>query len=42
MRYLLDTNVVSDLRRKTPDAQVLAWFGSTDPSTQHISALADA
>ena len=39
MRYLLDTNVVSELRRKTPDAKVLAWFGSTDPSTLHISVL---
>lgn len=39
MSYLLDTNVVSELRRKAPDASVLAWFGRTDPNDLHLSVL---
>ncbi|CAK0742294.1 toxin FitB [Azospirillaceae bacterium] len=39
MSYLVDTNVVSEVRRKLPDANVLAWFGSTDPATVHLSVL---
>ena len=39
MRYLLDTNVVSELRRKAPDANVVAWFRRNDPATLHISVL---
>ena len=26
LSYLVDTNVLSELRRKQPDAQVVAWF----------------
>ena len=26
MSYLLDTNVLSELRRKAPDPQVVRWF----------------
>lgn len=39
MKYLLDTNVVSELRRKAPDAKVLTWFRRTDPATLHIGVL---
>jgi predicted nucleic acid-binding protein len=30
MRYLLDTNVLSEIMRKLPDGRVLRWFGSLD------------
>lgn len=30
MRFLVDTNVLSELVRPTPDARVLAWAGSVD------------
>lgn len=35
--YLVDTNVVSELARKAPDARVIAWFGSLERLT--ISAV---
>ena len=35
--YLLDTNVVSEARRGTP--QAVAWLRSVDPLTVHLSAL---
>jgi len=37
--FLLDTNVISEARRKRPDAQVAAWFRRTDPASLHISVL---
>lgn len=39
MNYLLDTNVVSELRRKSPDANVLAWFRRADPAALYLSVL---
>ena len=39
MKYLLDTNVVSELRRKTPEPKVQAWVRRADPVTLHISVL---
>ena len=39
MSYLLDTNVLSELRRKTPDAAVLAWFARRPASTLYLSVL---
>ncbi|MBF0561971.1 MAG: type II toxin-antitoxin system VapC family toxin [Alphaproteobacteria bacterium] len=39
MTYLLDTNVVSEVRRKLPDANVLAWFRRTDPAAIRLSVL---
>ncbi|MDH4482867.1 MAG: type II toxin-antitoxin system VapC family toxin [Rhodoferax sp.] len=39
MSYLLDTNVLSELRRKTPDASVLEWFARRPPSTLYLSVL---
>ena len=39
MTYLLDTNVVSEVRRKQPDASVLAWFRRTDPAAIRLSVL---
>jgi predicted nucleic acid-binding protein len=37
--FLLDTNVVSEARRKTPDAKVVAWVARADPADLFISAL---
>ena len=39
MSYLLDTNVLSELRRKTPDATVLEWFARRPASTLYLSVL---
>lgn len=37
--YLLDTNVVSELRNQRPHGAVLAWLRSTEDSDLHLSAL---
>lgn len=39
MSYLLDTNVLSELRRKQPDARVLQWFAQRPAGTLHLSVL---
>lgn len=39
MSYLLDTNVLSELRRKTPDAGVVEWFSRRPASTLYLSVL---
>lgn len=35
-RVLLDTNVLSELMRPRPDAQVLSWFAAKDSRTQFL------
>ncbi|MBF0136699.1 MAG: type II toxin-antitoxin system VapC family toxin [Magnetococcales bacterium] len=37
--YLLDTNVLSELRRPRPSPNVLAWIKTVDVSHLHISAI---
>ncbi len=37
--YLLDTNVVSELRKTKPHGAVLAWLDSVPESSLHLSAL---
>ena len=37
--YLLDTNVVSELRRARPHGAVLAWLQSVPDSDLHLSAV---
>ncbi len=37
--YLLDTNVVSELRRRRPDEAVLAWFDRATASELYLSVL---
>jgi toxin FitB len=37
--YLLDTNVVSELRKPRPHGAVLAWLKSTDDRDLHLSAV---
>lgn len=39
MSYLVDTNVLSELRRKTPDAGLVAWFAKRPPVTLYLSLL---
>jgi predicted nucleic acid-binding protein len=39
LSYLLDTNVLSELRRKTPDAGVVEWFSDRPASTLYLSVL---
>jgi toxin FitB len=37
--YLLDTNVLSELRRKTPDKGVLDWMAHRPASVLYVSVL---
>ena len=39
VHYLLDTNVLSETRRKSPDEKVIAFLTATDPSTLYLSVL---
>jgi len=39
MTYLLDTNVISELRKPRPDACVLAWYETVASGEIFISAL---
>lgn len=37
--YLLDTNVLSETRKRSPDPNVLAFLARADPSALYISVL---
>jgi predicted nucleic acid-binding protein len=37
--YLLDTNVVSELRRPRPNAAVVAWVENTPDADLHLAAI---
>jgi toxin FitB len=37
--YLIDTNVLSELRRKLPNAGVVEWFSRRPTSTLYLSVL---
>jgi toxin FitB len=37
--YLLDTNIVSELRRAKPHGGVLAWLASVSDADLHLSAV---
>ena len=39
MSYLIDTNVLSELRRKVPDARVVDWFSQRPAGTLYLSVL---
>ena len=39
MNYLLDTNVISEARRKRPDSRVAAWLKWADVNALYISVL---
>ena len=38
-RYLLDTNIVSELRKGRPHGAVLAWLGNQDENQLFLSAV---
>lgn len=40
VRYLLDTNVLSETRKTNADRKVLAFLGAADPESLFISVLA--
>jgi len=37
--YLLDTNVISEMRRKRPHGSVIAWLRGVDESDLYLSAV---
>jgi len=39
LSYLIDTNVLSELRRKVPDPGVVEWFSRRPATTLHVSVL---
>jgi len=39
MRYLLDTNIISELRKKQPDKEVIKWFKEINPSQLFVSCI---
>ena len=39
MSYLIDSNVISELRRKRPDANVVAWFAARAAQSLFLSVL---
>ncbi len=39
MAFLLDTNVISELRKPTPDPGVDGWFAGVDPDGLFLSVL---
>ena len=39
MSYLIDTNVLSELRRKQPNSAVVAWVQARPASTLYLSVL---
>ncbi|MGC2477742.1 MAG: type II toxin-antitoxin system VapC family toxin [Candidatus Sulfotelmatobacter sp.] len=39
IRYLLDTNVVSELRKRKPHGAILAWMGTLRPEQIFLSAV---
>ncbi len=39
MSYLVDTNFISELRRKQPDANVVAWLERCAPQSLYLSVL---
>ena len=39
MSFLLDTNVISELRKPSPNSAVKAWFASVEPEQIFLSVL---
>ena len=39
MTYLLDTNVLSETRKRQPEAGVANWIAATPPDRLHVSVL---
>lgn len=39
MRYLLDTNVISELVAKQPNTKVIQWIDTLDPNSVYLSVI---
>ncbi len=39
MRYLLDTNVISELIVRKPDKRIVQWLDSLDPNSVYLSVI---
>lgn len=39
MSYLLDTSVLSELRKRDPDTRVLGWYRTVQPADLYLSVL---
>ena len=39
MKYLLDTNIISELKKKTPDQNVVNWFEGIDTDELYLSCI---
>ena len=39
MRYLIDTNVICETIKTTPNAKVINWFNNIDNNSLYISVL---
>jgi toxin FitB len=39
MRYLLDTNIVSEIRKKRPNEGLIAFMSAVDPDSLYLSVL---
>jgi toxin FitB len=39
MRYLLDTNVISELAARQPNLRVVQWIDDLDPSSLYLSVI---
>jgi predicted nucleic acid-binding protein len=39
VKFVLDTNLVSEIRKPRPDAKVLSWFSAQDPATLFITTV---
>lgn len=39
MKYLLDTNVISELISRRPDPNVISWIDGLDPDTVYLSVI---
>lgn len=39
MSYLIDTNVLSELKKRTPDARVVRWLSERPATTLYLSVL---
>jgi toxin FitB len=37
--YLLDTVVLSEMRKRSPDKNVVRWFGARDPASLFVSTI---
>lgn len=39
MRYLLDTNILSELRKANPNQRVVRWYDATSDADMHLSVM---